>query len=75
MASVDLNNAFFTVPVHKSHQKYYKFEWFSSFYKLIVVPNGYSEANRIFTKILKPVFGYLRKEGYLSVIFANDSSL
>ena len=37
--------------------------------------NGYSEAVRIFTKILKSVFGYLRQEGYLSVIFVDDSYL
>ena len=30
---------------------------------------------KIFTEILKPVFGNLRQEGYLSVIFADDSSL
>ena len=30
---------------------------------------------RIFTKILKPVFGHLRQEGHLSVIFVDDSYL
>ena len=39
------------------------------------MPNGYSEAMRIFTKILRPVLGYLRREGYLSVIFVHDSYL
>ena len=29
----------------------------------------------IFTKILRPAFGYLRQEGYLSVIFVDDSYL
>ena len=75
MASVDLKDAFFTVSVHKSHQKYFKFEWFKDFYKFIGMPNGYSEAMRILTKILRPVFGYLRQEGYLSVIFVDDSYL
>ena len=75
MASVDLKDAFFTVPVHKSHQNYFKFEWFQGFYKFIGMPNGYTEARRIFTKILRPVFGYLRQEGYLLVIFVGDSYL
>ena len=39
------------------------------------MPNGYSDAMRIFTKILKPVFGHLRQEGHLSVIFVDDSYL
>ena len=75
MASVDLKDAFFTVPVHKSHQKYFKFEWFQGFYKFIGVPNEYSEAMRIFTKMVRPLLGYLRQEGYLLVIFVDDSYL
>ena len=34
-----------------------------------------TDAMRIFTKILKPVFGYLRKQGHLSVVFVDDSYL
>ena len=75
MASVDLKDAFFTVTVHNSHQKYFKLEWFQGFYKFIGMPNEYSEAMIIFTKIVRPVFGYLRQEGYLSIIFFNDSYL
>ena len=65
MASVDLKDAFFTVHVHKSHQKYFKLERFKGFYKFIGMPNGYSKAMRIFTN--------LRQEGYLLVIFFDDS--
>ena len=75
MASVDLKDAFFTVPVHKLHQKFFMFEWIQKFYKFVGMPNGYSDAMRIFTKILKPVFGHLRQEGHLSVIFVDDSYL
>ena len=75
MASVNHKDAFFTVPVHKSHQKYFKFEWFQCFYKFIGIPNGYSEAMRIFIKILRPVFRYLRQEGYFLIIFADDPFL
>ena len=39
------------------------------------MPNGSFEAIRIFTKILKTVLGYIRKEGYLSVIFVDASYL
>ena len=75
MASVDLKDAFFTVPVHISHQKYFKFGWFQNFYKFLGMPNGYSNAMRIITKILKPVFGHLWNEGHISVIFVDDSYL
>ena len=72
MASVDLKDAFFTVPVHISHQKYFKFGWFQNFYKFLGMPNDYSDAMRIFTKILKPVFGHLRNQDHFSVIFFDD---
>ena len=39
------------------------------------MPNDYSDAMRIFTKILKPVFGHLRNQGHISVIFVDDSYL
>ena len=39
------------------------------------MPNGYSNAMQIFTKSLKPVFGYLQNQGYISVIFVDDSDL
>ena len=60
MASVDLKDAFFTVPVHKLHQIFFMFEWIQKFYKFVGILNGYPDAMRIFTKILKPVLGHLR---------------
>ena len=75
MASVDLKDAFFTVPVHKLNQKCFMFEWIQKFCKSVGMPNGYSDAMRIFTNILKPVYGHLRQEGHLSVIFVADSYL
>ena len=53
------------------HQKIFIFEWIQKFYKFVGMPNGYSDAMMIFTKILK----HLRQEGHLSVIFIDDSSL
>ena len=60
MASVDLKDAFFTVPVRKLHKKFFMFEWIQKFYKFVGMPNGYSDAMTIFTKILKPDFGHVR---------------
>ena len=39
------------------------------------MPNGYSDAMRIFTKMLKSVFGYLRQQSHLSVVFVDGSYL
>ena len=69
MASVDLKDELFTVPVNESHQKYFKFEWIDKVCKFVGMPNGYSDAMRIFTRILKPVYANLRKKGHLCVVF------
>ena len=39
------------------------------------MPNGYSDAMTIFTEILKPFFGYLRKQGHPSIVIVDDSYL
>ena len=39
------------------------------------MPNGYSNAMRVVTKMLKPPFSTLRKQGFISVIFVDDSYL
>lgn len=75
MASVDLKDAFYTVPVHPSHQKYLRFKWNNTLYQYLAMPNGYSEAMRIFTKLLKVPFSFLRQKGHSSVVFVDDTYL
>ena len=55
MASVALKDVFFTIAIHESHQKYFKFEWINKVYRFAEMPNGYLDAMQIFTKILKSV--------------------
>ena len=75
MASVDLADAFFTIPINEAHQKYFMFEWLEKNYKFIAMPNGFSDAMHVFTKVSKPIQAYLRQQGYMSVIFVDDSYL
>ena len=56
MASVDQIYVFYSIPIFNDHQKYLKFEWLEKIYYFTGIPNGYSEAMRIFNKILKPSF-------------------
>ena len=55
-------------------QKYLKFIWDRP-YAFAAMPNGYSNAMRIFTKILKPPFAVLRQSGHLSCVYVDDSYL
>ena len=75
MASIDLKDAYYSVPIHKDYQKYLKFQWQGKLHMYTCFPNGLAICPRKFTKLLKPVFSSLRSIGHLSVIFIDDSYL
>ena len=75
MCSLDIKDAYYAVPIHESHQKYFTFEWNNKLYSFTCMPNGWANAPYVFTKILKPVFFHLRSIGHLSSYFIDDSIL
>ena len=75
MATVDLKDAYHTVPIHRSHQKFLKFSWRGRLFQFTCLPNGLSCAPRCFTKILKPVYATLRKAGHANVGYIDDQYL
>lgn len=75
MASIDIKDAYCSVPIAETDQKYLKFEWKGKLYKFACFPNGLALCPRKFTKLLKPVYCYLRKKGYLSSGYFDDSYL
>ena len=52
MASVDLKDAHYSVPIALEDRKYLKFEWQGSYFQYTCLPNGQACAPRLFTKIL-----------------------
>ena len=75
MALVDLKGAYYTVPIHASHQKYLKFCFDGALYKYTCLPYGLASAPRIFTKLLKPAYATLRSMGHLNSGYIDDSYL
>ena len=75
MASIDLTDAYYTVPVAPEHRKYLQFMWGGKLFQYTCLPNGLSSAPRYFTKLLKPVYGTLRSQGHLNVGYIDDSYL
>ena len=75
MASIDLKDAYYSVPIAKPHQKYLKFEWNNMLYKFTCFLNGLAFCPRKFTKLMKPVFATLRQLGHLSSGYIDDSWL
>ena len=73
MTSVDLKDAYYSVPIAEEDKKYLRFWWKDTLYEYNALPNGLALAPRKFTKLLKPVFAKLRALGYLSTSFIDDS--
>lgn len=73
MASVDLRHAYYSVKVADEQQRLLCFTWQDVIYQFTCLPNGISEGPRLFTKLMKPVFATLRKEGYNVTSFIDDT--
>jgi hypothetical protein len=74
MTSIDLKDAYYSVPIAPEHQKYLKFMWRDQLYAFTCLPMGLTSSPRIFTKILKPVFATLRsKFGHSCLGYIDDS--
>ena len=72
LVSIDLKDAYFSIPIFKPHRKFLRFKWSDQTYEFTCLPFGYSLAPRVFTKVLKPVISHLRENGYRVVIFLDD---
>jgi hypothetical protein len=72
MAKIDLQDAYYSVPIDKEHRKYLRFKFFGILYEFTCLPFGLSTSPRIYTKILRPVFAKLRSMGFCSVTYLDD---
>jgi len=73
MTSVDMEQAYFHIPIHPDSQKYLKFSWNGRLYKFVCLCFGLSSAPYVFTKVLKPVFSYFRQLGIRCSYYIDDS--
>lgn len=78
IATIDLKEAYLLVPICNDDRKYLRFNFQApnsnniSTYEFTAMPYGLSVAPRVFTKIMKEVMSYLRKQGYKSVVYLDD---
>ena len=70
-----MKDAFYSIPIHENYQTYLKLFSKEEYYQYIVLPNGFSPAVRVFTKVLTPQFKYLRSKGHLPVKYVDGSLL
>ena len=73
MASLDIQDSYFHVKMSQDSTKFLKFVYNDKLYKFLVLPQGLSSSPRIFTKLMKIPFAFLRKEfGLLSSPYIDD---
>jgi len=72
LVKMDLKDAYLQVPVHPDYQHLLSFQWEGKTYKFQCLPFGLSAAPRVFTKLLKPVVGFLRQNGCRLIIYLDD---
>ena len=70
---LDLSDAYFSLPIHPSFQKYLKFRWQGQLYKFVCLPFGFSSAPRVYTKVLKPIYRWFRQQGFRCSYYNDDS--
>ena len=69
MTKIDLKDAYFSVPIHPQSQK---FLWQNKAFQFCSLPFGLNIAPSLFTRLMKPVAGFLRKRGVRLLLYLND---
>ena len=72
MASLDLKDAYFHVPIHPSHWKLLRFAIAGAYYQYKVLPFGLSLAPLVFTRVLGAVVSHLRSQGVQLHAYLDD---
>ena len=73
MTSLDLKDAYFSIPIANRYKKYLRFIWNGQLYEYQCLCFGLSLAPFYFTKVMKPVFSQLRREGISCTYYIDDS--
>ena len=61
MTSLDLEDAYFSIPLHHTVIKFVRFVWRDLTYEFMTNMFGLGPSARLFTKVLAPVVRFLRK--------------
>lgn len=78
LATIDLKEAYLLVSINPMDRKYLRFEFQNpksqkrTTFEFQSMPYGLSVAPRVFSKIMKEVITYLRRQGHKSVIYLDD---
>ena len=71
-ASIDLTDAYFCIPLHKSVWRFTRFKWRGLTYEYMVIMFGLGPSARVFTKMLRPALRFLKEQGIEVVAYIDD---
>ena len=69
---IDLQDAYFHVPIHPSSRKYLRFAFENRVYQFQVLPFGLNTAPHVFTRLGHTVTGYLHSQGISVIPYLDD---
>ena len=72
MAKLDIKQAYYSVPIKEEHTKLLKFRFNNDLFKFLVLPNGYSQGPRKFTKLMRVPMSFLRKLKIIIAAYIDD---
>ena len=72
MCRIDLKDVYFAIPICAEHQEFLRFHWKGVAFQFTCIPFGLSTAPQVFTKVLRPLVGWLRLRGVRCVIYLDD---
>ena len=73
LASLDLTDAYFTIPLHESVRRFTRFTWCGKTYEHIVIMFGLGPSARVFTMMVKVAILFLCKEfGIQTIGYLDD---
>ena len=75
MASIDLTEAYFHLPIFHDHISFLRYMWEEKMYEYCALPNGLCSGPWIFTRITKEIMKFLRKKLIRILIYIDDTFL
>ena len=72
MCKADLKEAYYSVKVDETYQRFLKFTWRDQLYKYVCLPNGLASCPRRFPKLLKVPLSVLRFQGITLAGYIDD---
>ena len=72
MAKLDIEEAYYHIPVHVNFRKYLAFCWKGNIFQFKTLPFGLSIAPAVFTGIMNPVHSRLRSLGITCIVYLDD---